>query len=250
MKLNVIDAGKLKGNKLNLMTLGDIHLGAKDCAEDKFYEYVKWISKQKDTKTLLMGDMINCGLRNSVGAGSYDDKNLVQDQMEEIVEALKPLKGRMVGLHTGNHEQRIFNSTGIDVSKIMAKDMGIPYLGWSVFNYVKVGDQAYDIYSTHGASGATQPHTKIRGCIKLSYSFDADIYLMGHVHRLDFAYGLRTYYDRKMKCVKEKKKLYGLTGHFLKYEDSYAEVKNLKKETTGALRLKLYKDKWDIHAQM
>ena len=147
----------------------------------------------------------------------------------------------------GNHEYGIYRDTGVDLSKMMAKELGCPYLGYSCFTKIRIGKQNYIIYSTHGSSGATLPHTKIKKCLDLSASFNADIYLYGHTHDLDSRLEEFREIDLKNKSVKIRKKMYVLTGHFLNYEGSYGEQKNYRPAKKGAPKIKLYKDRWDFH---
>ena len=247
MKLNVVNIKRVSGDKLTLVPLGDVHYGARECKEELFQKYVDHVADNKDYRTIMMGDMINAALRDSVGAGSYDDKMNVQQQKDEILDILHPIRKKIIGYHTGNHEERIYKSTGLDISKDMAKDLGVPYLGYAAFTKLRLGKQNYCLYSTHGSSGATMPHTKIKKCLDLGASFEADIYLYAHVHRLDSAIEDKYYVDYGSKMIKTKRKTFVLTGHFLNYAGSYGEAKNLRPDRPGAPKIKLYKNKWDVH---
>ena len=236
-----------KSKRIDLVPLCCSHYCSKDCNFKLFLNYVDWIKRNKNARCILMGDLLNIGIRDSIGAGPYDDDSVPQQQYEEMVEYLRPIKDKIYGMHIGNHEQRIYNNTSINLIKMMCRELDVPYLGYSAFHKIAVGKQNYTIYSTHGCSGATLPHTKIKRCIDLSSSFDADIFLYGHVHSLQNVITEYRYIDMRKRTIEIKKKFFILTGHFLDYEGGYAEAKNYVPARQGAPKIKLYADKFDVH---
>lgn len=232
------------------MPLGDVHYGLKQCDSKLFKGYLDWVENEDDARVLLMGDMIDSATKHSSGPQVFENNIPPQQQYDEMIDMLMPIKDKLIGLHIGNHEMGIFRDTGIDLAKQMARELGCPYLGFSCFSKIKVGSQNYVVYSTHGSSAATMPHTKMKRVLDLSASFNADIYLYGHVHSLDTKIEEYREVDLRGKCVKIRKKMFVLTGHFINYEDSYAEQKNYRPEKKGAPKIKLYKDRWDFHSGM
>ena len=87
-----------------------------------------------------------------------------------LSESFNPLaeKNLIVGYLTGNHESRVNKELGIDISKIICKELKIPYLGYAGWSLFYVGNQSYSLYSTHGASSATLKHTKLKSILDLS----------------------------------------------------------------------------------
>ena len=66
---------KYNVDELKLVALGDVHFGGKECDIELFKKKVEWIKTQKNIAVILMGDMINCGTKVSVGAGTFDNFN-------------------------------------------------------------------------------------------------------------------------------------------------------------------------------
>lgn len=122
------------------------------------------------------------------------------------------------------------------------------WLCWACFHKIKVGNISYTIYSTHGSSSSSSPHTKIKSCIDLARSFDADCYLMGHLHSLSTHTGI--FQEVKGNQIKERKRVYVLTGHFLDYKGSYAEMKGLQPDKQGSPRIRLNGVVKDIHISL
>lgn len=158
-----------------LIFFGDLHYGSPSCAIKEAREMLDWALKTK-CYVLLMGDMIEMNLKSSKHKGIYNQLS-PEDQIDDVVELLQPIvnAGLVIGYHEGNHEERVSNSAGLDISRIIANRLGVKYVNYAGWHLLKVGKQNYKLYATHGASGAIQPHTKINAGIKLSYFLDADI---------------------------------------------------------------------------
>jgi len=246
--INVVNEKKLK--KIDLIGFGDWHYGENSCNREAIKKQIDWIKSNPYARVILMGDLLNCATRTSVGAGPYDENMNSQEQYEKVLELLQPIKDKIYGIHIGNHEQRIKNDTSLNLIKLLSKTLKVKYLGYAAFHKIKVGKINYTIYSTHGSSGATLPYTKIKKCISLSSSFDADVYLMGHVHSVQVLPMEYEKVDFKNKQVVRTKKYFVLTGHYLGYHDSYAEMKNILPDKQGCARVRLNGEKKDVHVSV
>jgi len=247
---------KVVNKEAKLIPLGDIHLGDSCCDLKLFEGTLEYIKKCKNCLVVGMGDYLNCATKSSV-SDSYVSRKPPQQEYEEMLEYLTPIKDKLVGLLMGNHEQRIQRESGVNLVKTMCAELGIPYLGWGFFMKVKVGthqdhrkNKNYVFYATHGSSGSWTPEGKIRSVRRLSESFDADVYLMGHVHDVAVQSDERFFVDKRRRFVARKKTYYVLTGHFMNYQDSYAEMKAMKPSKKGVPKIKLFGDRWDVHVSV
>ena len=229
---------------------GDLHLGHPNCLKEEVAQ--GWIDYAKEHKSylLLMGDLIESGIIGSVGDSVYTQKLNPQEQMEEVVEFLEPVKELIIGLHSGNHEQRIWKQTGIDISKIMAKMLRVPYLSLACWNILRVGNQTYTVYSLHGASGSRFIYTKLKAATDISHYFDADIVAMGHIHDLASHTIERQSIDKRTRTIAYKKSHILLTGHYLGYNLSYAQAKGMPPSKIGSPKAMFYGDRHDVHFSM
>lgn len=239
-----------------LIPVGDIHLGDPSCDTKLLEGTIDYIKNSKDTISIGMGDYMNCATTTSV-SDTYLSKMTPQQEYNAILEYLTPIKHKLVGLLIGNHEWRVWKESGVNLVKTLAKDLEIPYLGWAVFLKVSVGtnpdprrNQSYVIYATHGNSSAWTPEGKIRAVRRLAEGFNADVYLMGHLHDVAVEIDERLAVDKRLKCTKRKKSYYVITGHFLDYQDSYAEMKAMKPSKKGVPKIKLYGDRYDMHVSV
>lgn len=181
IRLNQKRLNKAKGKPYaEVIFLGDIHYGSPQCDVKRFLKMIDYC-RQNNLYVFLMGDLVEVGTRYSVGAGVYEQNMPAQSQFEEMIEWLKPLaqKNLILGLHQGNHEERVYKETGVNISKIMANEFGVPYLGDACWNRFVVDNKNYYIYSLHGRTGSRFDGTALLALERISTSFFADLVVMG-----------------------------------------------------------------------
>lgn len=221
-------------DEFKLSTLGDFHWGSPYCNGAAIKRAL-----ESSKNIILMGDLIECATRYSIGAGVYEQGLNAQEQVEQVLELLEPHKDKIIGLHSGNHELRVYRESGIDVSSMIARALDVPYLGYAGYIEIKTGKKLWSIYSTHGSTGAATTTGKMRKCHNLTDVARTDIYLMAHTHALaqerdnvgSIRYGRFTPVERH----------FVLTGSFLEY-GGYAEIKNYPRMDTGFAELTLKED--------
>ena len=247
MNVNRIDTATIKGDELQILFFGDLHLGSKDCDIKSIENQIEWIKKQKDLLVIMMGDTINCALRGSVGAGSYDDIMNPSEQIDYAIKLLEPIKDKIVGMHNGNHPARVYNATTVNPEKFIATSIGVPYLGDTCFHHIRFGKQTYIFFSAHGSTGSATAGGALNTCMKYATPFNADLYAMGHTHQLG-SYSQESYeVNKQNKTMDIKKKYFVLTGGYLNWKGSYAETKNYAPLKIGSAKAILSKNKFDIH---
>jgi len=235
-------------NHAELIFWGDVHYGYPTCDVKKARAMLDWALKHK-AYVLGMGDYLEAGLKDSIGDSMYRQKLNPEKQMEDIIEWLRPLAERnlIIGLHEGNHEKRITKSTSINITKIMAKMLGVPYLGYACWSLLSVGKVRYSLYSEHGTSGSRFKHTKLKAAIDQCAWISSDILAMGHVHSKSVELVEKHYFDAKLTQVRTKKQYVVLTGSYLQWDDSYAQEKNYPPTGLGSPKAKLIATEKDVH---
>ena len=225
-------------DKQLLVLMGDTHIGSKFFDEELHKKHLDYCLENK-LPVLLMGDMIETATRDSVGAGVYEQDEIVDEQYEHAIHLFKPLadEGLILGMHPGNHEYRIYKSSGFDITKAMCRELGVPSFGFGKLHYIRVGNQGYTLYTTHGSSGSRLPHTKIKSVIDLERLADAEIYAMGHLHQLTHHAGKFYDVDKRTRTVIEKRKHYILTGSYLNHWGSYGHMKNMQPSINGCVEI-------------
>lgn len=250
IKLNRFELEINKQGYAPLLFFGDLHFGSAQCDLKRAEEMLDWALREK-VPMLGMGDMVEMATRTSVGQGVYEQKLQPQEQIEGVVDLLMPMAeaGLIKGYHDGNHSKRVSIATGIDISKVIARLLKVPYLGYSCWNLAKVGKQNYKIYSTHGSSGATMGYTKLNAGIKLSYFLNADVIAYAHTHELSTATRIIQDIDLRSKTVIERKQYIVMTGSYLKW-GGYAQDKGLPIAKLGSPKAKFLATSHDAHISL
>jgi len=240
---------KFIGAKHYVLPWGDVHWGHPSCDRKTAVDYLEW-AESEDASIILMGDLIENSTRRSVGAGVYEQIQNPDDQINEMLDVLYPYRYRILGLLTGNHEERTFKDSGVDPSRHMARVLGVPYMRYGGFFRLYLHGTGYTIYATHGAAGAATSAGKLNAVKKLANVAEADIYLMGHVHDLVTETSIRQVVDTRNKTVRNLRRHFVITGNFLTYEDSYGQMKCYEPAKIGAPRIRLGSEPGDVHVSV
>jgi UDP-2,3-diacylglucosamine pyrophosphatase LpxH len=235
-----------RGNDYSeVVFLGDIHYGSPQCDVKRFRAMIDYCLKNS-IYVFLMGDLIEVATRNSVGAGVYEQECATDSQHEQMVEWLRPLAeaGLILGSHAGNHEERVYKDTGVNIAKALARELKITYLGDACWNKFKVGNESYNIYSLHGRSGSRFDGTALLALERISTSFFADLVACGHSHKcINSIVVMQKVVDRQ---VMEHKKHLLICGAYLKYDRGYGQTIGLPISKLGSPKVKFFSKKHDI----
>ncbi len=176
--------------QLELVPISDVHYGNHLFSVKHFERTIEYIKSKDNCVTFLNGDLCECAVRTSKG-DIYQQKVSPQKQRDDMIDLLKPLKGKILGCVTGNHESRIFNDTSIDISKDIAAALEVPYRPEGMLFKVMFGDKnkgvegkpyTYWGYFTHGYGGARTSGAKNIKVERTSTYIHADFYVMSHDH--------------------------------------------------------------------
>jgi len=229
-------------DSVNLVALGDLHVGAETFDETTLKRVVQFIC---DTKALVIGagDWIENGTKTSVGAGVYLQKMPPKKQIEKVVELLSPIpKDQWLGAVIGNHEIRTLKDSGIDLMSVICLQLEIPYSGNTFCGIVsRPRDVAYSIYLTHSRSTG-----KMKGLEEAMIERDWERFLnfdiigKAHGHYADLSEP-KPYLtvDFASRAVVEKERYFWLTGGFLKWAGSYAADVPYRPHVVGTVALNL-----------
>jgi len=228
-----------------VLFIGDVHWGSPQCDKQKFLAMLDYAKKHL-IYVFLMGDLIEMATRGSVGAGVYEQETIGDSQFEQMVAWLKPLASKklILGTHRGNHEARVYEQTGIDISKALARELSVPYLGDACWSKFSVGQQTYTIYSLHGRTGCRFDGTALLAVERIAVSFAADLVAHGHSHK---AISSNIIYQKVINgVVKEFKKFLLITGSYLKYDGGYGQTVGLPISKMGSPKVKFFTDRHDL----
>lgn len=181
-------------NDIQIIPLGDVHIGSSEFNAKAFKDCVNYILNTKDTYTILIGDLCDTALKNSK-SDIYKSSMSIMEQQQLAVKLLKPLAnaGKILGMTSGNHENRISREVGLDAMHMIAEALGIedrysPEIG---FLKIKLNPNkkshlnrpTYTLVYTHGVGGGTtysflNRNTNFGMCLD-----GADVLITGHTHK-------------------------------------------------------------------
>jgi len=174
---------------------GDVHFGNPQFSLKHFSRHMAYIADTPNAYTILTGDLLESDLRTSKG-DIYKQVGSPQNQRDWIIEQLLPIKDKILGCTSGNHEDRIYDQVGVDLSKDIAEALGVPYRNEGILLKLQFGNLserhegrkwAYTCYATHGYGGARTSGGKAVKIERTSTYVHADFYLMSHDHVVNAA---------------------------------------------------------------
>ncbi len=233
--------------KASILPIPDSHIGHRCSDINLLVECVNYISEKKGCYTILLGDTIENATRTSVGLGMFEEDMHLREQLITICEILEPLRnsGKILGIHTGNHEFRSAVLTGINPMELVANNLRVPYLEYQAFYVLEVGDQSYQMMSSHGIGGGRTHGAKANAAERLADVAPlCDLYLSAHSHAKHVHENTKFYIqDNKLH---PKKQYYVICGSFMTYFGGYGEMKILPPGTTGFPRVDFHSQSHDI----
>jgi hypothetical protein len=222
--------------------IGDTHIGHRNCDLAYLKTVLSAIPFAPNHRILLMGDLIDVGIKSSIGASVYENDSDTTNQAEQIIDLLRPHAKQIDGMVAGNHELRLFKEVGMDISRMISRELQIPYMKYSGVVTYSLGKRSYDLNFFHGKSGGSVENS-LRKAKEMSSKVVADVYLMGHCHNKAYTTRQLKRVDARNGKVNEDTQYFVLTGHCLNYDDSYADQMNLEISTKGFPVIALHRDK-------
>jgi hypothetical protein len=264
---------KSRFDPVTIWFVGDCHVGAAGFARDKLENTVQRIVDNPNAYWIGMGDYCDfISFRDprfdpSQIDPSYrvaDLKRLAEVQLEDFTSIAEPIREKCIGIIEGNHEekwQQFYHNNPTFLLQIWAGGQ-CKALSYSAITTISVQDPTsardnkaryeFDLYTHHGYGGARTDGADLTKVMNLVASVDADIYAMGHGHKL-LSDGYSIVGKRKTRgneqATYEKPRAFFLTGSYLKTlavgESGYAERRCYKPTLLGSPHLNVRKKKVD-----
>lgn len=224
--------------EIKLLALSDLHVGDQLCNLKKIKEVLEDVRVSKNTFVILNGDLMNNATTQSV-SDTYAEAMTPTEQILKLCDLLEPIKDKILVIHPGNHEARTYKSDGVDIIRLVAKQLGIEdrfSAGWW-YLYLSLGlsnknkPVLYTITGIHGYGGGRKYGGKINNLVEMSDKVIADLYVMGHTHTPIITKNTIFVPDVQHKTLIQKDKYYLMTNSFLEY-GGYGETYGFTPGTT------------------
>lgn len=236
MKVIKADIGDCK--EAEVLVLADWHIGDKRSDGKRILGYLDYLRDTPNAFAILNGDLMNTAIRASL-SDVYSETLSPMEQIKHCVKLFDGLQDKIIAIQPGNHELRVWKNDGLDMTLVMATQLGIAekYSPESSLVFVSLGKWevsgrhaervTYSIYCVHGDGGGRTEGSKVNRLMQLSFICDADIYVHSHTHMPAV---VKTQYYRVNagnKAVRLVDRLFVNTGATLEW-GGYAELKSFK----------------------
>ena len=223
--------------EIEILGIGDVHYGSPEHNAKLFEEVIEKIKNQSNLYCILLGDLIECVTKDSVG-DLFSQVGTPHQQADYIAEKLKPIRHKILAMTGGNHENRVFKTSGFDINYYIAEKLGLTerYIKNSFVLFIRFGKNkstkgkphVWSIFVSHGTSSTTKKPGKLRKLMELQEMVNGcDVYMMGHVHDYICTYTENFYIDTIFKRVLGKTSCLISQGAFLDF-GGYGYEKNYK----------------------
>ena len=195
-----------KKDVFELFPIGDVHIGASNCAEEHFRDYVAYIKSKPNAYWVGGGDYCDYitphdnrfSIRNVpdwlfVGSAVNIKEKLLdisRQQRERFVSIVEPIADKCLGLIEGNHETRIMDATYNGHHYVMCDELGVPNLTDCAFIRLRFcagrgSGASVVVFIMHGFGGGRTEGAEPNHLKRISAYGEADIFLRGHSHTFE-----------------------------------------------------------------
>ena len=203
---------------IEIRIFSDLHIGDKHCNLSLIKEEIDYVKRTPNCYAILNGDILNNATKTSI-SDSYAELLSPMGQIALYVELFTPIKDKILVLTQGNHENRTYNKEGVDLTEVVAAQLGLKdrYSKTGAVLFLKVGEHklasgnkrvpiVYSFYIIHGSGGGRKEGAKAIRLADMASIVDCDVYIHGHTHlpmvmregfyRTDISNGVVKYVDK------------------------------------------------------
>lgn len=220
----------------------DLHIGSKKCDYKLIQERIEKVKSDPSRYCIVLGDICNNSTKTSVG-DVYEEELTPMQQVQKAVRLFEPIKHKIIGITSGNHERRSYKTDGIDLTYFFASELGLAdkydycaCLLFIRFGKVKTnakggshgGKMCYTLYMTHGdGNGGRTIGGKMNGLQRRGQIVDADVIVTGHTHSPATFRDSFFRIDYQNSSVSQREQLFVNASATLNYEE-YAELYGMR----------------------
>lgn len=184
---------------VEIHTFADEHIGDEQCDLKRLIERIEYVKNTPNAYCILNGDILDNATKTSIG-DTYTQVFNPMEQLSRAVELFSPIKDKILCITHGNHENRTYKKEGINLSRLIAEQLGLSdnYTSTSAVLFIRVGEYSsghketngsgkirqicYTMYVLHGSGGGRKEGAKAIRLADMASIIDTDIYIHSHTH--------------------------------------------------------------------
>ena len=186
-------------SSIEVHTFADEHIGDEHCDIKRLMERIDYVKNTPNAYCILNGDILDNATKTSIG-DTYTQEFNPMEQLQRANELFSPIKDKILCITHGNHENRTYKKEGINLSYLIAKQLGLAdkYTPTSAVLFVRFGKVSngkkedngsgnvrrvwYTMYVLHGSGGGRKEGAKAIRLADMASIIDTDIYIHSHTH--------------------------------------------------------------------
>lgn len=207
-----------------LYCIADVHIGASECDLDGFKKLIKEIQDTPNAYCVICGDLINNATKTSC-SDVYKEVLSPYEQVELATELLYPIRDKILGGVSGNHELRSSKDVDIDPFNVIFWQLGIADRCRQNIAFLRLRATDKRILNTvnivlmHGGSRTKRE--------KFVYSVEgADVFISGHTHDGDVSKPAHIVFTQR-GAIKMREIVSVVATSWLKYDEGGYGVRSL-----------------------
>ena len=182
---------------VELHVFADEHFGDEHCDVNRLLSRIEYVKNTPNAYCILNGDIIDNATKTSIG-DTYTQVFNPMEQLQKAVEIFSPIRHKILCITHGNHENRTYKKEGINLSYLMAAQLGLTekYTPTSAVLFIRFGKLSrgirerdgnvrrvcYTVYVLHGSGGGRKEGAKAIRLADMASIVDTDIYIHSHTH--------------------------------------------------------------------
>lgn len=186
-------------SSIELHIFADEHLGDEHCDTKRLLQRIEYVKNTPSAYCILNGDILDNATKTSIG-DTYMQEFNPMEQLQKAVELFSPIKDKILCITHGNHENRTYKKEGINLSALIARQLGISerYTPTAAVIFLRFGEMSrrtretngsgnvrkicYTLYVLHGSGGGRKEGAKAIRLADMASIIDTDIYIHSHTH--------------------------------------------------------------------
>lgn len=178
-------------SQIELHTFADEHIGDEYSDVKRVLQRIEYVKNTPNAYCILNGDIIDNATRTSIG-DTYTQVLNPMEQLERAISIFEPIKDKILCITHGNHENRTYKKEGINISRLIAAQLGLTdrYSSTSATLFIRLGKDTrnhgrkfrYTAYVLHGNGGGRKEGAKAIRLADMASIIDTDVYIHSHTH--------------------------------------------------------------------
>jgi predicted phosphodiesterase len=185
--------------QLEIHIFADEHIGDEHCDLERLKERIEYVKNTPNAYCIMNGDILDNATKTSIG-DVYLQEFTPMEQLKRAVELFSPIADKCLCVTHGNHENRTYKKEGINLSYLIARQLGLEdkYSSTSAVLFIRFGrlkrgakesngsgeirKVCYTCYCLHGSGGGRKEGAKAIRLADMASIIDTDIYIHSHTH--------------------------------------------------------------------